>query len=153
MQPTAGSLDAVLSEFDIYGRREMAACRTPFALSPIVHGPLLQPPHRTNWMSVLGTGYDQQLGALTDFEQSSIDVPLVERSWGLLDKGRFYGPNFQYEELKPVSSRLAAFTGHLKYTFLMFCLSLAPVRWLLRRIAPTAEENSKQVEDILDVRA
>ena len=143
MQPTAGSLDAVLSEFDIYGRSKMAECRAPFALSPVVHGPLQQPSHRSNWASFLGIGYDQQLGALTDFEQSAIDVPLVERSWGLRDNGKFYGPNFQYEELKPVASSWAAFTGLLQYTILMFALSLAPVRWLVRAIAPAAEENSE----------
>ncbi|KAF4948719.1 hypothetical protein FSARC_13655 [Fusarium sarcochroum] len=143
VQSTAGSLDAVLSEFDIYGRSKMAEYRIPFALSPIAHGPLTKPSHRSSWTSFLSIGYDQQLGALTDFEQSAIDVPLVERSWGLLENGQFYGPNFQYEELKPVSSSWAALTGHLQYSLLMFALSLAPVRWLLRAIAPAAEENSE----------
>ncbi|KAJ4252969.1 hypothetical protein NW762_010878 [Fusarium torreyae] len=123
VQPAAGSLDAALSEFDIYSCSQTAKCRKPFALSPVAHVPLARPSHRSSWTSFFGIGYDQQLGALTDFEQSAIDVPLVERSWGLLDDGQFYGPNFQYEELKPVASSWAAFTGHLQ------------------AIAPTAEEN------------
>ncbi|EGU83800.1 hypothetical protein FOXB_05670 [Fusarium oxysporum f. sp. conglutinans Fo5176] len=119
VQPSAGSMDAVLSEFDIYGSSQMAKCREPFALSPVQHRPLVRPPHLSSWTRLIGVGNDEYLGALTDFEQSAIDKPLVERSWGLLDDGGLYGPNFQYDELKPAPSIWSAFTGHMGYTILM----------------------------------
>ncbi|RKK37045.1 hypothetical protein BFJ66_g13179 [Fusarium oxysporum f. sp. cepae] len=87
VQPSAGSMDAVLSEFDIYGSSQMAKCREPFALSPVQHRPLVRPPHLSSWTRLIGVGNDEYLGPLTDFEQSAIDKPLVERSWGLLDDG------------------------------------------------------------------
>ncbi|EWZ86509.1 hypothetical protein FOWG_10077 [Fusarium oxysporum f. sp. lycopersici MN25] len=113
VQPSAGSMDAVLSEFDIYGSSQMAKCREPFALSPVQHRPLVRPPHLSSWTRLIGVGNDEYLGPLTDFEQSAIDKPLVERSWGLLDDGGLYGPNFQYDELKPARSIWSAFTGHV----------------------------------------
>lgn len=144
VQPSAGSMDAVLSEFDIYGSSQMAKCREPFALSPVQHRPLVRPPHLSSWTRLIGVGNDEYLGPLTDFEQSVIDKPLVERSWGLLDDGGLYGLNFQYDELKPARSIWSAFTGHVGYTILMYALSLAPVRWLLRRFSPIAQKDAAE---------
>ncbi|ENH66337.1 Trans-acting enoyl reductase [Fusarium oxysporum f. sp. cubense race 1] len=144
VQPSAGSMDAVLSEFDIYGSSQMAKCREPFALSPVQHRPLVRPPHLSSWTRLIGIGNDEYLGPLTDFEQSAIDKPLVERSWGLLDDGGLYGPNFQYDELKSAPSIWSAFAGHVGYTILMYALSLAPVRWLLRRFSPIAQKDAAE---------
>ncbi len=72
------------------------------------------------------------LGTLTDSLQGPADIPIVYRSWGLIDSGNFYGPHFHLTAYQKARNLLQGFGIHLAMTFGFMAILLPPVRWLLK---------------------
>lgn len=145
--PSGGTLDTVLTLFDTYGLGHLAKSMSPYSLSAI--GPPATTPSKTLYEKATGIRTDPDLGILTDSLQGPSDIPIVNRSWSLFDKGNFYGPNFKINIYNRTSSNLYAFITHLAMTFGFASLILPPVRWALKRLVyapgtgPTKQETEK----------
>ena len=74
------------------------------------------------------------LGTLTTPITGRTNTVIVQRSWGLLDKGNLYGPKFQFHEYARVRN---AFTGAMMHFALsagILAFSIYPIRWLLKKL-------------------
>ena len=132
MKATAsgGTLSTVLTLWDSYGLAELAKAQGHWALCPI------PPPKQTSSKPLMekltGVREMEVLGTLTDSIQGPADIPIVGRSWGLHDQGRFYGQNFRLSAYMKAKNYLTSFAFHLALTASFTALLLPPVRWLLK---------------------
>ncbi|KAK0838132.1 hypothetical protein LTR03_012247 [Friedmanniomyces endolithicus] len=116
----------------------------PWSLSPVK--PTQQAPSRPLLEKATGVRTVSDLGTLTDSLQSAADIPIVNRTWGLMDGGRFYGPNFHMTCYSRTRNTLTGLGVHLVMTLGFLAILLPPVRWLLQRFVvqpgegPTKEE-------------
>ncbi|EME45252.1 hypothetical protein DOTSEDRAFT_150189 [Dothistroma septosporum NZE10] len=129
--PSGGTLDTVLSLFETYSLSEVAKAMAPFSLCTVV------PPKQNRKKPLLevltGIRTDEVLGTLTTSIQGPTDAPIINRTYGLIDGGKFYGPNFQLSTYMRVSSKFNGFLVHLALTFGFAALILPPLRWLARK--------------------
>lgn len=72
------------------------------------------------------------LGILTHSIQGPADIPIIGRSWGLHDQGRFYGPNFRLSAYMKARNYLTSFAFHMLMVTALTALVIPPVRWLLK---------------------
>lgn len=90
------------------------------------------------------------LGTLTTSISAGPNLATVQRSWGLLEGGRLYGPRFQYHEYAAVRNVIVGIAVHIGLTLGTLALLIPPVRWLIKRIiyapgeGPTREDSSKE---------
>ena len=134
--PSGGSLLTALSLYDYYSPSQIADSYKPFALSP-VQSPLSDSSHSQSLMAnFFGTRHDKDLGYLTDWFQSAMDTAIVQRSWGLLNKGELYGPNFRFSEWMAAKSSFEGAMVHFRMAFGVAIVLLAPVRWILKKLVP-----------------
>ena len=136
----------VFGVFDHYGVSRLIESSKPYALSPI-------PGHKDKLVPFLtrlsGVCYETDLGTLTTGLAAGVNTSLVQRSWGLLNRGNYYGPNFQYKEYATTRSTFTGLVMHLIITFGMAALAIPPVRWLLKMFVhqpgegPTKESTTK----------
>jgi hypothetical protein len=71
-----------------------------------------------------------ELGILTKWIPAVPDTTYVYRSWGLFEKGEYYGENFNFKEYCRVNSWISAL-----FWFLLMCsLSVLPVFPPLRHV-------------------
>lgn len=132
MKATAsgGTLSTVLTLFDSYGLAEMAKSQGPWVLCPV------PPPKSVGGKPILerltGIREVSDLGILTDSIQGPADIPIIGRSWGLHDQGRFYGPNFRLSAYMKARNYLTSFAFHLALLAGMTALIIPPVRWLMK---------------------
>ena len=90
-----------------YSLKDVFAASAPYALSPIP-GPNL--PDNTSWFTkIFGVRFVPDLGTLTTAASSMVDMPIVQRSWGLLG----YGPKFRYGEYKRVRNAFQGVAIHI----------------------------------------
>lgn len=82
---------------------------------------------------VFGVRSIPDLGVMTTDFKSGPNIAIVQRTWGLLDRGNFYGQHFQYNEYMRVRNSLVGFAVHLAVAFGMLALSMLPIRWLLKK--------------------
>ncbi|MCJ1392646.1 hypothetical protein MMC18_005516 [Xylographa bjoerkii] len=144
--PSGGTLATVFGVFDHYGFSQLIESSKPYALSPI-------PGHKDEPAPLLtrlfGIRYVPNLGMLTTGVASGINASLVQRSWGLLDRGDYYGQNFQYKEYATARNSFTGLVTHLAITFGMLALAIPPVRWLAKMFVhqpgegPTRESTGK----------
>ena len=128
--PSGGTLATILSILDNYSPRCIGRSTAPWAMSPIP-GPSSQT--KKSWVTRLfGVRWVPQLGVLTTSLLGSANTAIVQRSWGLLDNGNYYGPNFQYSEYRTANNAFFAVTFHFAFALSLFALTLRPVRWLVR---------------------
>jgi hypothetical protein len=94
----------------------------------------------------LGPRFVPDLGTLSSSLQAFSDIPIVQRSWGILGGSKFYGPKFHVEQYMRTRN---GFTGIMLHAVLVtFCLllTLAPFRWLVKKVVyapgdgPTEEQ-------------
>ena len=101
----------------------------PYALSPI-------PGHKDEQVPLLtrlsGVRYVPDLGTLTTGLAGDINTSLVQRSWGLLNRGDYYGQRFQYKEYATTRNSFTGLVTHLVITFGLAALAIPPVRWLAK---------------------
>lgn len=128
--PSGGTLSTVLTIFDTYSASQLAQAQKPWCLCPV------EPPAQSHAKSVLetltGVRYSADLGTLTDSLQGPADVPIVHRSWGLFDGGRYYGPNFRVSAYQRTRNALTGLGFHLGLIAAFTALIIPPVRWLLK---------------------
>lgn len=133
--PSGGSLNTLFTGPEYHTTAQVAAAYEPFALSST------QPPPTSirramSWRTLLfGTKWDRDLGELTSCFQSTLDNALVQRSWGLFDKGRLYGENFGYGEWAVAGSSIGGALENLKLRIVVWMVAQAPVRWLMKKFA------------------
>lgn len=128
--PSGGTLATVLSLFESYSLSYLAKSQKPWALSPVPRTDYRKKPV----MEVLtGLRTEPDLGILSDSIQGPADIPIIHRSWGLYDGGKFYGPKFHLTAYMKVRNQLQGFFLHLALTFGVLALIIPPVRWLLRQ--------------------
>lgn len=149
---SGGTLATVLGLSDQYSLREIGESLSPWALSP-VRGPKSI---KSLVTKIFGLRFVPQLGTLTTSLFGASNTAIVQRSWGLLDGGNLYGSNFNYEEYRRVGSRVIGVGIHFATTLLPLVLSIAPLRWLLKKVifAP-GEGPAREVadKDIVEYRA
>ncbi|KAK4502588.1 hypothetical protein PRZ48_006014 [Zasmidium cellare] len=146
--PSGGTLDTVLTLFDSYSLRQIAKSMSPFSLCSI------SPPQQKRRKPLLeiltGIRNDNDLGLLTTSLQGPTDAPIVNRTWSLLDGGRFYGKNFQLSPYMRAKGTLHALIVHFALTFGTLALILPPVRWIIKRFVyqpgegPTREQAKRE---------
>ena len=130
-RPSGGSLLMAMSILKTYGISGIAAVNKLFALSPIP-GPKAQPTE--SWfMKLTGVRMVSNLGILTTSISASFNKPVVECSWGLLEGGKLYGPNFSYSEYMMVRGFAVGVLLHYGFTLRAMALIFPPIRWLAKR--------------------
>ncbi|MCJ1412979.1 hypothetical protein MMC19_007080 [Ptychographa xylographoides] len=144
--PSGGTLATALGIFGHYGPSAMIAAGKPYALSPF-SGPKRE--QDSWWTRLFGVRYVPDLGILTTGLASGPNTSLVQRSWGLLNRGDYYGHKFQYKEYATVRSAFVGVLAHFAITFGIFALVLPPVGWLVKKFVhrpgegPTRESTAK----------
>lgn len=132
--PSGGTLATALGIFDAYGLKEIAA-GTKWTHSPVQPPPGPQQPSLPNLAeSLLGVRSVPDLGVVTTSVNAGPNIATVQRSWGLLDGGKYYGPNFQYKEYMTVRSTLVGILIHFAIVGAMVLLTFPPIRWALLKI-------------------
>ncbi|KAJ6446440.1 saccharopine dehydrogenase [Purpureocillium lavendulum] len=153
--PSGGTLATVLSIFDYFSLDELRASSKPYASSPVPHTEKARP-SRTLVQRLLGVCTVPNLGVQTTSIAGQTDVPVVERSWGLLSqipsrKDQFYGPRFNWVEYYKPRNWLHGIFVHWGLVFGTMMLALVPpVRALVKRFVyqpgegRTKEEMAKE---------
>ena len=150
---SGGTLATILSILDNYSLRAIGRSTAPWAMSPIP-GPLQS---RATWISRLfGVRWVAQLGVLTTSLTSSTNTAIVQRSWGLLDNGNYYGPKFQYSEYLTAHNAFIGVALHFAFALSLLALTFRPVRWLVRKFVYAPGEGvhkDRTGKDITEFRA
>ena len=140
-RPSGGTLATILTTFDSYSPRQVAAANSGrWASSPVPPPPpskssssyfssLARLPHR-----IIGVRTLPHLGLVIPSPGAGPNVNIVQRSWGLLDRGAYYGPGFKYHEYASVRNRLVGWLVHTAIMTGALSLVLSPVRWLAKKL-------------------
>lgn len=120
----------------------------PWAFSPIP-GPKSQ--KSASLLSrIFGVRSVPDLGLLSTAIASNADEAIVQRSWGLLDGGKLYGPNFTFSEYRRVQNWASGAAAHFLITFSSLILAFPPLLWLLNKVViapgqgPSRESREKE---------
>ena len=143
-RPSGGTLATILSTLDSYSLREIGRASKPWALSPIP-GPRSRSTVSL-FTRLFGVRVVHGLGTMTTSIAGSANRAIVQRSWGLLDKGRYYGPNFQYSEYLSVRNTLIGIAVHFAFAFGSLLLLLRPIRWLVQRLVYAPGEGRSKID-------
>ena len=152
--PSGGTLATVLSVFESYGLKGLARASKPWAMSPIPGPKSARPASLIS--RLFGVRRVRGLGILTTSIAGSTNAAIVQRSWGLINRGQYYGPKFQYKEYLTVRNILVGVFMHFVFTFSAMALFLWPFRWLVRKLVyPPGEGASaeKSKKDVYEWRA
>jgi short subunit dehydrogenase-like uncharacterized protein len=131
---SGGTALTAISLVENHSLSDLAAADKPFALSPM---PAPKSRSSASFLTkIFGVRTVRDLGLLTTSVQATSDVPIVQRSWGLLGGPKFYGPNFFFEQYAGVRGYLRGIALHMVFSLGAVLLMLAPFRWLLKRLVP-----------------
>ncbi|KAM0815636.1 putative Saccharopine dehydrogenase-domain-containing protein [Seiridium cardinale] len=121
MAPSGGTVESIFHKSNV--DPEIAtASRSPWFLSPL-EGRVARNP-----VNSLGIRKDPYLGVLVASAFGAHqDRAVVHRTWGLLQGGKEYGPNFHFNEYEGASSNLQGVWKILSGKVLGLFLSLGPV--------------------------
>lgn len=145
--PSGGTIATILAIFESYGPKGMARATRPWAMSPI-RG---TKPTATPLVSkLLGVRRVPGLGVLTTSIAGATNVAVVQRSWGLLDRGRYYGPKFQYREYMTVRNAFVGVLMHFAFALGAMALLLRPCRWLTRKFVYAPGEGATKQNTMND---
>lgn len=118
---------------------QRAACQRDYAMSPI-----LNPKPRPGiplFARLTGMSRVPRLGLLTTSFGAMPNVPIVERTWGLLPtipsrRDQFYGPNFSFAEKFRAKNWLHGLVVHYGLIILGILLAVTgPVKTLIMKLA------------------
>ncbi|KAI0400974.1 hypothetical protein F4802DRAFT_609735 [Xylaria palmicola] len=151
--PSGGTLATLISLFETYSLKEVAASHQPYALSPIPSSKSAPKPSIHSRLT--GIYHVPNLGLHTTSLAAGTDAAVVQRTWGLLQQEpalqkQTYGPNFTFREYMKTRNVVTAVMMH--YSLLAGSLLLAfcpPFRKLLRRFVfqpgqgPSREDSAK----------
>lgn len=130
-RPSGGTLATVLGIFDSYNLKDIGRATKPWAMSPIPGPPSWTP--LSTFTKLFGVRQVPDLGILTTSIAGPSNRAIVHRTWGLLDRGTYYGPNFQYSEYLSVRNSLIGIIVHFTFILGVMTLYLRPLRWLIRK--------------------
>ena len=138
-RPSGGTLATVVGIFDNYSISQIMKTAKPYSLSPIPPLKSTKPEAKQGfWARLIGrlTGIRSvpELGTLTSSVNGGTDRTIVYRSWGLIDAGSFYGPNFRFSPYANANNFMQAILMHWGLAFGALALLLKPVRWLLQKM-------------------
>ncbi|KAL9103167.1 MAG: hypothetical protein Q9163_001772 [Psora crenata] len=153
--PSGGSLATILSIFDSYSMKQVADAMSGNWSSSPIKGRKPTPPSSLV-SKFLGVRSVPHLGTVTTSPQAGTNVAVVQRSWGLLAGGNYYGPNFQYSEYVTVRNRFIGALVHVALALGTIALALPPVRWLLKKLVYALGQGvskEKTVRDYVEFRA
>lgn len=130
--PSGGTLATILTLFEGYSLSQFAKASERWSMCTV------KPPQQSDSKPLrerlTGLRNESDLGGtLTDSLQGPADIPIVHRSWGLIEDGKYYGPNFRLSAYMRARNALYGFGIHLALTFGFLTLILPPVRWLLKK--------------------
>ncbi|KAK3110827.1 hypothetical protein LTR53_014492 [Teratosphaeriaceae sp. CCFEE 6253] len=145
--PSGGTLATVLTLSDTYSLSHLAKSGRPWSLSPVQ--PVVKAPQRPLQEQITGVRTVSDLGTLTDSLQSAADIPIVNRTWGLIDGGNLYGPKFHLTCYARTRNMLTGLGVHAMMTLGFLAILLPPVRWLLQRfvVAPGEGPSKEQAKN------
>ncbi|KAF7554257.1 hypothetical protein G7046_g6863 [Stylonectria norvegica] len=147
--PSGGTLSTVLSLFDVFSLKELVASNSPYAQSPIPHAEPTRP-KVSLLQKVFGVRTIPNLGLLTTSAMGSTDIPVVERTWGLLSetpsrKDQFYGPNFVWAEYSKARNWLHGAIIHIVLFVSGLLLAFVPpFRTVVKRYIYQPGEGAKK---------
>ena len=148
--PSGGTVATALGLLDHYSLKEVAKSAGTWASSPVPRtGPQDGP---SLIKKVFGVRKVTGLGTLTTSLAASPNVATVQRSWGLLDGGKLYGPNFTYHEYLGVRNTAIAVAVHFAFVFVSLAAAIPPLRWLAKRYyyafgsSPSQETSDEALE-------
>jgi short subunit dehydrogenase-like uncharacterized protein len=128
---SGGTLATALSLFDAYSLSDFTRAQQPWSMCPVA------PPNQASGKPLLekvtGVRTVDGLGTLTDSIQGPSDIPIVHRSWGLYDDGKFYGKDFRLSAYMTASNALTGFAFHVVLAAVFIGFILPPVRWLMKQ--------------------
>lgn len=131
-RPSGGTIATVLALQDTYGLKGIAKATRPWAMSSIP-GP--KPLKKTSFLTKLfGVRTVPGLGVLTTSIAGGTNRAIVQRSWSLLNRGKYYGPRFQYSEYVTVRNALVGAILHFALVLGAVAVSLRPLRYLVRKL-------------------
>ena len=153
-RPSGGTLATLLGVIDHYGFISIAKTASSWATSPV---PRPRSKTRPPLLSIIfGTRYVPELGPLTTAVSATPNIAIVQRSWGLLDGGRLYGPRFSYHEYAAVRNWLVGVMIHFILVFGAIALFLPPVRWLAKNVLYAPGQGASKeatTKDVIEFRA
>lgn len=130
--PSGGTLASLLGLFECYSLGHVAKSSEPYSLCPVT--PPAHGRSKSLLESLAGVRTVTDLGILTTSLQGAPDATIVNRTWGLMEGGKYYGPNFRFGSYMRVRNALLGVVVHLAITFGLLILLVPPIRWILRRI-------------------
>ncbi|KAK3676143.1 hypothetical protein LTR78_003893 [Recurvomyces mirabilis] len=143
--PSGGTLATVLTLFDSYSLSHLQKSGRPWSLSPIKR--LGSVPSRPLLEQITGVREVSDLGTLTDSLQGPADIPIANRSWALIEGGKFYGPNFHLTCYTRTRNAVTGLLVHVAMTVGFLAILLPPVRWALQRFV-TQPGSGPSKEDV-----
>uniref|UniRef100_A0A093VAY0 Putative trans-acting enoyl reductase n=1 Tax=Talaromyces marneffei PM1 TaxID=1077442 RepID=A0A093VAY0_TALMA len=129
--PSGGTVKSILGRANL-DAKTIQESEEPWYLSPVKG-------HQqyVNTTNLFGMRHDPLLGTLSPSSFSNLqNRAVVHRTWGLLDGGNYYGPNFQYSEYNKVSSTIAGIMDILRAHGINLLFTLAPLRAIAKMILP-----------------
>jgi hypothetical protein len=106
--------------FDCLTLQELTEASAHDALSPVKPGPE-QP-----WAWPIK--FHKDLGILTSWLNFMTDRSQIFRTWGLIEGGDYYGPNFVWNEYQRVNNIISAFFYVFLFNIIKFIFVLEPFR-------------------------
>ncbi|KFY36988.1 hypothetical protein V495_07474 [Pseudogymnoascus sp. VKM F-4514 (FW-929)] len=131
---SGGTLHSILEVIDNFSIAALRRMKKPFVHSPIP-GPTA-PSTQSVWTNLFGVRKHPDLGILTSYFGTTSDVPIVERSWGLIGNGKVYGSNFRFSEYARTRSVFCGLLVHFVMTFGAALLKLPLATSLMRKVIP-----------------
>ena len=141
-------MHSVLGVVDRFSIAELRNMKKPFVHSPIP-GPQVENTQSV-WTTILGVRQHPALGILTTYWGATSDIPIVERSWGLIGDGKVYGPRFRFSEYARATGLLSGIFIHLVLTFGIMMLKLPGATWAMRKVIPERGSGSTPEEQKSD---
>ena len=131
-RPSGGTMATVLTIQDTYGLKGIAKATQPWAMSSI---PRPKTVERTSFLTKLfGVRTFPGLGVVTTSIAGATNRAIVQRSWSLLDRGKYYGSRFQYSEYVTVRNALVGAMVHFALILGAVALSVRPLRNLVQKL-------------------
>lgn len=106
----------------------------------------MAPSTQSVWTNILGVREHRDLGILTTYFGASSDVPIVERSWGLIGNGKVYGPNFRFLEYARAKNLFRALFIHFVMTVGTILLKLPFATGVMRKVIPPTGYGASEEE-------
>ena len=146
--PSGGTMESVFTILDDYSLLDLARASHPSSMCPVKISQSSQ--SRPLLSRFLGYRMEPALGTLTTSLNGPPDIPVVMRSWGLLNSGNTYGPNFMFRPYMLAKNAVAGIITHFIISVLPLILAIRPVRWMLRSLVfqpgqgPSPEQAAKE---------